>query len=195
MRKNLFSACLSALLFAGLVSCTQTKAPLEVSGLVYDASMNNITLITDAGDTVNISTMDADPVKVPGVMLDDSVKITYQKENMDGVEVLKAIALTVTTQSPYYYIQGSWVEPNPINANEVQGFKLNDDGTASSINMATLLFKSWNLEDKTLILGYESIGNKQTIEGNDTLNVVKLNADSLVLSSNGEIVWRLGRSK
>ena len=61
--------------------------------------------------------------------------------------------------------------------------------------MATLLFKSWNLEDKTLILGYESIGNKQTIEGNDTLNVVKLNADSLVLSSNGEIVWRLGRSK
>ena len=96
MRKNLFSACLSALLFAGLVSCTQTKAPLEVSGLVYDASMNNITLITDAGDTVNISTMDADPVKVPGVMLDDSVKITYQKENMDGVEVLKAIALTVS---------------------------------------------------------------------------------------------------
>lgn len=195
MKKTIFSPCLSALLLVALVSCKQTKAPQEVSGLVYDASMNNITLITDAGDTMNFSTMNADPAKVPGVLLDDSVRITYQKENMDGVEVLKAVALTVTTHSPYYYIQGSWVEPNPINAEEVQGFKLNDDGTASSINMATLLFKNWNLEDKTLILGYESIGNKQTITGNDTLDVVKLNADSLVLSSNGNVVWRLAREK
>lgn len=195
MKKTIFSSCVSVLLLFALVSCKQTKAPQEVNGSVYDASMNNITLITDAGDTLNFSTMDADPAKVPGVLLDDSVRITYRKENMDGVEVLKAVALTVTTHSPYYYIQGSWVEPNPINAEEVQGFKLDDDGTASSINMATLLFKNWNLEDKTLILGYESIGNRQTIAGNDTLNVVKLDADSLVLASNGSIVWRLGRSK
>lgn len=55
--------------------------------------------------------------------------------------------------------------------------------------------RNWDLEDDILILGYESIGNKQTIEGSDTLNVVKLDADSLVLSSKGAIVWRLGREK
>lgn len=195
MQKTIFSSGLCALLLVGLMSCKQANAPQEVNGLVYDASMNNITLITDAGDTVNISTMNADPAKVPGVLVDDSVRITYQKENMDGVEVLKAMDLVVTTHSPYYYIQGSWVEPNPINADEVQGFTLNDDGTAASINMATLQMRNWDLEDDILILGYESIGNKQTIEGSDTLNVVKLDADSLVLSSKGAIVWRLGREK
>lgn len=196
MKKTILTVCFFSLLIIGLMSCKQVNAPQEISGLVFDASMNNITLITTAGDTVNVSTMDADPTKVPGVMLDDSVKVTCQKENMDGVEVLKAVDLIVTVHSPYYYIHGSWVEPNPINKDEVQGFTLNEDGTATSINMATLQMKNWNLNDKVFILGYESIGNKQTIVGNDTLNVVKLNADSLVLSSsNGEIAWRLGRGK
>ena len=60
--------------------------------------------------------MDTNPQKVPGVLLNDSVKVTCSTENIDGVQVLKAAELTVTAHSPYYYIQGTWLEPNPINA-------------------------------------------------------------------------------
>lgn len=192
MKKTVFT---SFVLFVfGFISCMQ-KGPETVNGIVFDASMNNITLITDKGDTMNISTMDADPAKVPGVLINDSVKVIYVKEHVGGVDVLKATGLAVTAHSPYFYIQGAWAEPNPIDAKDIQGFKLNQDGTASSINMATLEINSWNLEGKDLILGYKSIGNGLTFEGQDTLNIVKLNADSLILSENNQITWRLARQK
>lgn len=139
--------------------------------------------------------MDANPQKVPGVLLNDSVKVTCTNENINGVQILKATELTITAHSPYYYIQGTWVEPNPINPKEMQGFTLNQDGTASSVNMATLLIKRWNMNNKTLTLRYESIGNRQTITGTDTLNVIKINADSLVLAQDSNVVWRLARQK
>lgn len=195
MKHLVYLSICSVLLWGGISSCKKAVEPQVISGVVYDASMNNMTVITNQGDTINISTMNADPQKVPGVMLQDSVKVTCVSENLDGTQILKAQDLTITVHSPYFYIQGSWLEPNPINAQEVQGFKLNQDGTASSINMATLVMKSWNLNNKQLILQGQSIGNKQTFDVADTLNVVKLNADSLVLSQNGNIVWRLGREK
>lgn len=195
MKKLCFLSVFAAFFLGSFTSCKQAPATQVIEGIVYDASMNNITLISNQEDTVNISTMDADPQKVPGVLLNDSVKVVCAEENVDGVRVLKAIDLTVTAHSPYYYIQGTWVEPNPINDKEVQGFTLNQDGSASSVNMATLLMKSWNLNDKELTLQYESIGNKQTITGTDTLNIVKIDADSLVLEQNGMIAWRLARQK
>ena len=54
---------------------------------------------------------------------------------------------------------GSWVQPNPINEKEVQGFTLKSDGTAASVNMATLVYKKWWTEKGKLILVAESIGN------------------------------------
>jgi len=54
---------------------------------------------------------------------------------------------------------GSWVQLNPINDKEVQGFTLKNNGMAESINMATLLYKKWWTEEGKLILITESIGN------------------------------------
>lgn len=195
MKKLIHLSVSAAFLLSAITACNQVPNSQIINGIVYDATMNNITVITDQGDTVNISTMDANPQKVPGVLLNDSVKVTCTNENINGVQILKATELAITAQSPYYYIQGTWVEPNPINPKEMQGFTLNQDGTASSVNMATLLIKRWNMNNKTLTLQYESIGNRQTLAGTDTLNVVKINADSLVLAQNSNVVWRLARQK
>lgn len=195
MKKLVYLSASVAFLLAGIISCKQVPPTQIINGIVYDASMNNITVISDKGDTINISTMGANPQKVPGVLLNDSVRITCAHEDIDGVKILKATELTVTVHSPYYYIQGTWLEPNPINQKEMQGFTLNQNGTASSVNMATLLMKNWNLDNWTLTLQYESIGNKQTITGIDTLNVIKISADSLVLARKADVIWRLARQK
>ncbi len=179
-------------MFAVLFSCNNEQEPQTVSGLVIDATMNNIMVLTNSGDTVNISTMDTDPAKVPGVLLSDSVQITYVKEKAGDVNILKAQELKITTHSPLFYIKGTWVEPNPINAKEVQGVILKDNGDAESVGMATLIFKSWVLSGNKLMLTSESLGNKQTLRGVDTLQIDKLDADSLILSSNGNVVWRFG---
>lgn len=54
------------------------------------------------------------------------------------------------------------------------------DGKAASINSATLVYKSWKREGDKLIMDIESIGNGQTIASTDTMNVLKLDKDSLI---------------
>ena len=70
-------------------------------------------------------------------------------------------------------IPGSWCEPIPGRAQDVQGIKFQKDGKASSINMATLQYKSWKINGKTLILEGESTGNRQTLHFSDTLNIIQ----------------------
>jgi hypothetical protein len=78
---------------------------------------------------------------------------------------------------------GSWVQPNPINEQEVQGFSLQPDSTAQSINMATLLYKKWWMENGKLVLVAESIGNHQSIIDTTAYEIVPSDTDSLVLKS------------
>jgi hypothetical protein len=74
---------------------------------------------------------------------------------------------------------GSWVQPNPINEKEVQGFTLKNDGTAASINMATLVYKKWWTEKDKLILVIESIGNGSSSIDTTQYDIVK-NTNSIL---------------
>ncbi len=200
MKNRIALATLLAAAVAGswMTACGSKTAHTEtVNGRVLDASMNTVTVLTDAGDTLSISTLNADPTKVQSVLIDDSVRLTCRTVETDGHSVLEAQELNVTAHSPYFYIQDQWVEPNPIDSTAVQGFALNEDGTAASIGMETLRFAGWSLATpKTLILTGESIGNRQTLPVCDTLTVIRLDADSLVLGqANGHVAWRLGRQK
>lgn len=76
---------------------------------------------------------------------------------------------------------GNWLEVMPANSQFTQGVTLNADGTAASIGMATLKYESWSLSDGHLVLNGKSIGNGQTIDFSDTLEVISLNADSMKL--------------
>lgn len=81
---------------------------------------------------------------------------------------------------------GNWIEVMPANPQIVQGVTLNADGSASSIGMATLLYEKWKPEaDNMLILWGKSVGNGQTIDFSDTLNIIKVTPDSLILGKFG----------
>lgn len=84
-------------------------------------------------------------------------------------------------------IEGAWVEPVPGMENMQQGFVLEPDGTASSINMATLQYESWKKKGDVLILFGKSIGNHQTIDFSDTLIIKDLSDNMLLLERNGSV--------
>ncbi|WP_300698196.1 lipocalin family protein [Bacteroides sp.] len=92
-------------------------------------------------------------------------------------------------------IVGSWVMPIEGQPGQVQGIKMDAGGEASSINMATLVYKSWEQKGDDLFLAVKSIGNGMEIEGIDTLKIEKLTADSLILSSNYGYTLRYVRQK
>ena len=92
--------------------------------------------------------------------------------------IMLALAFTACSETS---IEGSWVEPVPGMEQMMQGFKLEKNGKASSINMATLQYETWERSKNLLILTGKSIGNSQTITFSDTLTIEELTTEKLVL--------------
>ena len=78
-------------------------------------------------------------------------------------------------------IVGKWMQTVPGLPELKQGFVLEADGKASSVNMATLSYKAWQQEGAFLILSGKSVGNHQVLPFSDTLHIEKLTQDSLKL--------------
>lgn len=81
---------------------------------------------------------------------------------------------------------GEWHEIMPVNKHILQGMVLAEDGEASSVGMATLQYKNWQLiQDKDMgvdiVMSGQSIGNGITIDFTDTLHVVSIKNDTLTL--------------
>jgi hypothetical protein len=70
-------------------------------------------------------------------------------------------------------VAGTWIEPIPGMPGKVQGFRLEPDGNASSVNMATLTTERWKREGDRLVLEGKSLGNGQTIEYRDEWTVLE----------------------
>ncbi len=77
---------------------------------------------------------------------------------------------------------GNWIKPIDGSQNEYDGFQLNNDHSAYSINMHTLLYKKWSTFNNSIVLTGKSIGNKTTSEFDDTLKIVLANSTDLILA-------------
>ena len=89
------------------------------------------------------------------------------KRLRDLTAVLGMVALAACNNAS---IEGSWVEPVPGMPGMQQGFVLDRDGSASSINMATLKYEAWKKVGNRLLLSGTSIGNHQNISFTDADN-------------------------
>jgi len=79
---------------------------------------------------------------------------------------------------------GNWVEPipgAPKSTDNIQGFTLKLDGSASSINMATLVYQSWMIYDGKLILTAKSIGNGNSSISKDEYKIDSVGKNQLYL--------------
>lgn len=80
-------------------------------------------------------------------------------------------------------IQGQWIEAD--NAEYIQGFSLEENGLAREIGTHTLTYSAWNLSGNQLLLTGKSIGNGQTIDFIDTLEVIRMDSILVVNNSRG----------
>lgn len=96
------------------------------------------------------------------------------------IAALSIIVLSACTDTKKELV-GSWLEVMPPDMNYVQGMTLNENGSASSIGMATLGYYDWKVDGKTFMISGQSIGNGQSINFVDTLEIAKISADSLIL--------------
>ena len=126
----------------------------------------------------------------------DLVTKKYRMKTLLLAATVLIIAMTACNEKKSKVtIIGSWIMPFDGQPGKMQGIRLDEDGEASSINMATLVYKYWEQQGDELYLTVKSIGNGVEIEGIDTLKIEKLTTDSLVLNSNYGYTLRYAKEK
>lgn len=180
MKSIKFLAAVAAL--CGLAACAD-NTPKTFEGFIADASMNTVTVKALTSDeTYTFSTMDADKSEAAGLLLGAPVVVDYTGKLEDG-----AAATKVATDPTYAEAVGAWTMPDPIDPEKEIGIEIHVDGGALSINMATLVYTSWELQgeaDKILLKG-QSIGNGQTIDFTETGVIAKDAEGKYTLSIEG----------
>lgn len=177
-----------------------------VEGRVVAATMNDMSIMVHPGDTVVISTEEADPFIIPGVLLGDAVKVGYSIDKAEKGVVRNAQSLEFLSHSPYYYIKGNWRSRVPIADSDPEnprypGFMLRSDGTAKASNIPHYELVTWSLSDSTLTLvsvaetvkGRGKNAKVDRMEVTDIFTISDINDTTLVLSRGGRVVWDLRR--
>ena len=161
---NNIKSLIAALTFAGLTACAD-NSPKTFSGFITDASMN----------TVTVRALTDESTGAP-------VTVDYTGKLKDGTAATK-----IATDPTYAEAVGKWTMPDPIAPEGVMGVEIMVEGAARSINMATLVYTSWELQgeaDKILLKG-QSLGNGQTIDFTQTGMIAKTADGNYTLTIEG----------
>lgn len=89
MKKAIFTLLLASGILA---SCAGTKGEQTAEGIIYDAAMNTLVIVTPAQDTLWFMTTDADKTQAPGMLIGTKVEVTY-KDSSDIKVAQKVVAL------------------------------------------------------------------------------------------------------
>ncbi len=175
---------IAAIAVWGLAACGNSVMK-SVEGTVLDASMNTVIIVSGQGDTLMFSTIDADKSEVNGLLLGSPISVEYAGK-LSGV----TSATKISTCRTYSEAVGRWIMEDPLDTSDVMGVELQVGGVAQSINMATLLYTSWELteESGTIILSGQSVGNGQTI-GFSEKAVIAKDADERWTLTVGNMVY------
>lgn len=172
MKKALIATAAAAVLLA---ACGRPSLP-TVEGRVVDATIYSVTLLTEAGDSVIVSTRGTDPLLVPGVLGGDEVRIAC--ELLPDGETLRAVELDILAPSSYRVVPGVWRDCS--GADEI-GLVLAEDGSAQAVGLKDLTLQDWSLDGDMLVLSAVDPANTRSSR---TLlyHIEKLDADSLVVA-------------
>lgn len=140
------------------------------------SAMNTLQIITDAGDTINISTARAREKNMifGGYAIGDEMAVIANADTTQAIIVINKSMLN-----------GDWVMPNPLDGSNEMGIRILRGGAAESIDQSTIVYKSWRIFNGQLqIVATREDGID--MEEYQIFDFVKLTADTLVLKTNDE---------
>lgn len=119
------------------------------------------------------------PVQEAETQHDSSLLVVTDSSNAGVTDSIAAVTDTLRVDTAK--LIGKWIQPVAGLDKEMQGFQLRKNGTARSINMYTLVYEKWALNNDTLFLWSRSEGVKDTSAVVDTTLIRELSDTSLVL--------------
>lgn len=140
-------------------------------GLCGDGSaMNTLQLITDTGDTLNLSVTDAMEKNrvLGGYSVGDRMAVLTNSN--------RTVATLVINESE---LLGNWVMPDPIDGSEEIGVSIREGGIAESIDQTNISYRTWRIINGHLELVYVREGGAEEEEVH-LYEILSLGNDSLV---------------
>jgi len=113
-----------------------------IYGICTDGTtMNMLQMLTDSGDTLTLSLTTAQEYNrvLGGIAVGDRMAVLANAQRTEATLVINQSTL-----------MGEWVMPNPMDGSSEMGIYIKDGGIAESINMGTLVYQSWRLQNGTL---------------------------------------------
>ena len=77
-------------LCTGITFACSPKASM-VKGVICDATINTLTVVSEEGDTLSFSTLDAERVVTDGILLDDTAIVYHSGKYKTGMKGRKSI--------------------------------------------------------------------------------------------------------
>lgn len=130
---------------------------------------NSLQLITDIGDTLNMSIAEANNNGrcFGGIEVGDRLAVMLKN---------KSVARQVINQTA---LLGDWVMPNPIDGSSEMGIRIIEGGIAESIDQPSLTYRSWRLFNGKLELVAVREGGGDEVE-TMLYDIIAMGPDTLV---------------
>ena len=147
------------------------------------SAMNTLQLLTDNGDTLNLSLEDAREKDkcFGGFQIGDRMAVML-KDEQSAKLVINLSALL-----------GNWVMPNPLDGSSEVGFRIKDGGIIEGIEQSSLIYKTWKIfNGKLEIMAVREGGGEE--EEVTIYDMVSLGTDSLVIKDS-EDTFEYSRQK
>lgn len=176
-----------ALFFAG---CKEKKQKVEFEELDYTHStpvknstlfglcgeasaMNTLQLLTDNGDTLNLSIYKAkEQNKVHGgYSCGDRMAVMTNENHTEALLVINETTLL-----------GNWLMLNPLDGSSEVGISLLEGGIVEGINQSILMYRAWRIFNGQLEIQLTREGGGDEDEVNH-YDIIKLDADSLIFAN------------
>ena len=79
-------------LCTGITFACSPKASM-VKGVICDATINTLTVVSEEGDTLSFSTLDAERVVTDGILLDDTTIVYHSGKYKTGMKAQKIVVV------------------------------------------------------------------------------------------------------
>ena len=139
-------------------------------------AMNTLELITDNGDTLNLSMLNAEEAGqvFGGLQTGDRLAVMANDEKTEATIVINLNTLL-----------GDWVMPDPIDGSAEVGIRIKEGGVAESIEMTNIIYRTWKIVNGQLeILSIREGGGDA--EETNLYQILTLGADTLCYKTIGK---------
>ena len=138
-------------------------------------AMNTLELLTDNGDTLVLSMVNAQETGqvFGGLQTGDRLAVMANDKKTEATEVINLNTLL-----------GDWVMPDPIDGSSEIGIRIKEGGVAESIEMTNIIYRTWKIVNGKLeIISIREGGGDQ--EETNLYDILSLGADTLCYKTIG----------